>query len=299
MEEEKNVQGNPETVDDAVFGSESDDFFSALDSDVNGIVQDDEPYNEETATPAMQDPVNQQKAAVSQSSENSTELDNLKKRYSDSSREAQNLKAQLNELQPFMPVLDAMKQDGNLVSHVRNYFEKGGNVPNDIKTNLNLDENFEFDPDEMVKNPESDSRKVFNTMVGDLVDKKANQIVQQQEEKGQAEAYQQQVGAHAKDFMKRNGLTVDEFQNFVGEAQERFSNKGMTFDDMYLIINKGKVNQNVANATKNEMLTQMKNVRNIPTSQSASNNAGNPVSHNDNVFDALLNSDGNIEELLG
>ena len=64
---------------------------------------------------------------------------------------------------------------------------------------------------EMVKNPESDSRKVFNTMVGDLVDKKANQIVQQQEEKGQAEAYQQQVGAHAKDFMKRNGLTVDEF----------------------------------------------------------------------------------------
>ena len=47
------------------------------------------------------------------------------------------------------------------------------------------------------------------------------------------------------------------------------------------------------------MLNQMKGVRNIPTSQGASNNAGAPVSGTDAAFDALLNSDGNIEELLG
>lgn len=47
------------------------------------------------------------------------------------------------------------------------------------------------------------------------------------------------------------------------------------------------------------MLNQMKSVRNIPTSQSATNNAGVATSQNDNVFDALLNSDGNIEDLLG
>ena len=40
MKEE--TQGNPEVVDDAVFGSDSDDFFSALDQDVNGLVQDEE-----------------------------------------------------------------------------------------------------------------------------------------------------------------------------------------------------------------------------------------------------------------
>ena len=64
-------------------------------------------------------------------------------------------------------------------------------------------------------------------------------------------------------------------------------------------MNQGRVSQNVANATKNDMLNQMKNVRDIPTSQSAANNAGKPNNVNDGVFDALLNSDGNIEELLG
>ena len=73
----------------------------------------------------------------------------------------------------------------------------------------------------------------------------------------------------------------------------------MTFDDMYLIMNQGQVNQNVANATKKDMLNQMKNVRNIPTSQGNANNAGKANNVTDNVFDALLNSDGNIEELLG
>ena len=73
----------------------------------------------------------------------------------------------------------------------------------------------------------------------------------------------------------------------------------MSFDDMWLIVNKNKAQQNVAASTKKDMLKQMKSVRNIPTSQSATNNAGVATSQNDNVFDALLNSDGNIEELLG
>ena len=69
--------------------------------------------------------------------------------------------------------------------------------------------------------------------------------------------------------------------------------------DMYSLVNRNKVSQNVANATKNVMLNQMKNVRELPTSQGAANNSGEVKSQNDNVFDALLNSDGNIEELLG
>ena len=99
--------------------------------------------------------------------------------------------------------------------------------------------------------------------------------------------------------MQKNGLTPQEFKTFVQNAQEKFQTEGMTFEDMYMIVNKGKVNQNVANATKNDMLNQMKNVREIPTTASSANNAGQINNVNDNVFDALLNSDGNIEELLG
>ena len=71
------------------------------------------------------------------------------------------------------------------------------------------------------------------------------------------------------------------------------------FDDMYAMVNQNKVNANVANATKKDMINQMKNVRDIPTSVGSANNAGKVNDINDQAFDALLNSDGNIEELLG
>ena len=294
---EENTQGNPKALEDSVFGSDADNFFEQLETNVNGSIQDNvEDVQKET--PASQDPayIEQPQTQVSQPSE----IDNIKKRYSDSSREAQRLKAQLNELQPFMPVLNAMKTDSNLVSHVRNYFQEGGNVPKNVKSELKLSEDFVFDPEEMVNDEKSDSRKVFDSMVGKIVNERANEIVGNIEQENYQKAYQTQLSNHAKDFMHRNGLTGEEFASFVNEAQERFSTKGMTFDDMYLIMNSGKVNQKVADNTKKDMLGQMKNVRNIPTSTSSVNNAGQGQSNvNDSVFDSLLGSDENIEELLG
>ena len=295
---EDNTQGNPEAVEDGVFGSKSDDFFSALDSDVNGLVQDEEVTPQAQAQATPQRDSSQAQANVTNGSQPS-EIDNLKKRYSDSSREAQSLKAQLNELKPYVPVLNAMKQDTGLVNHVRDYFQDGGKVSGDIKKDLKLDEDFQFDSDEMVNNPDSDSRKVFDSMVAKQVNTKAQQIVEQQRAESEQVAYSNHLNSAAKDFIQRNGLTKQEFQSFVHEAQSKFSNEGMSFDDMYLIVNKGKAAANVANSTKKDMLNQMQNVRNIPTSQGAANNAGRPNSQTDDVFDALSNSDGNIEELLG
>ena len=301
MNNEENAQGNPEAVDNAVLGSESDDFFSALEDNVNSMVQDNEKPEakaEVTLDNQGSNQTVQPEASVSQSSENS-ELDNLKQRYSDSSREAQNLKAQLNELKPFVPVLDAMKKDNGLVDHVRDYFKDGGVVKKSVKEQLKLDDDFEFDPDDMISNPESDSRKVFDNMVGNIVNQKANEIVSQQNQKAQNFQQNESVKKQASEFIKKHGMTNDEFRAFADEAQSRISERGITFDDMYAMVNQNKVNTNVANATKKDMLNQMKNVRDIPTSVGNANNAGKPNNQNDNVFDALLNSDGNIEELLG
>ena len=192
-----------------------------------------------------------------------------------------------------------MKKDGKLVEHVRGYFEDGGSVPKDIKSTLKLPEDFEFDSDDMVNNSDSDSRKVFNEMVGNIVNQRAGEIIQGIRAEESQNQYQDSLKTHAKDFITKHGLTSEEFTSFITEANDKFKTEGMTFDDMYLVMNKNKVNQNVANATKKDMLNQMKNVRDIPTSQSATNNAGKANSQNDNVFDALLNSDGNIEDLLG
>ena len=301
MNNEENTQGNPEAVDDAVLGSEGDDFFSALEDSVNSMVQEPEkPETQTEVTPDNQgsNQTVKTEASVSQGSE-IPELDSLKKRYSDSSREAQNLRAQLNELKPFVPVLDAMKKDNGLVNHVRDYFKNGGEVNTNMKEQLKLDDDFEFDPDEMISNPQSDSRKVFDNMVGNIVNQKANEIVSQQNQQAEQSRHNDNVKKQASEFMKKHGMTEDEFRSFADEAQSRIQERGITFDDMYAMVNQNKVNANVANATKKDMINQMKNVRDIPTSVGNANNAGKSNNQNDNVFDALLNSDGNIEELLG
>ena len=298
---EDNIQGNPEAVpaqhaaEEKVFGS-NDDFFDALEQDVNSMVQDETPVTEAEVTPAKQDSNNvEAQAEVSQNAD----LDNMKKRYSDSSREAQGLRAQLNELKPFIPVLNAMKKDSGLIKHVRNYFEEGGPVPGNVKEQLNLEEDFEFDTDEMVNNPDSKSRQVFNTMVDGVVQKRANEILNNEKAKAQEVQGRMELKKQADEFRARHNLTDDEFMNFVKHANEKFTSQGLSFDDMWLLTNKGQVNQNVANATKKDMLNQMKNVRDIPVSQSSSNNAGAPNNPTDSVFDTLLSSDGNIEELFG
>jgi hypothetical protein len=255
-----------------------------------------EPESESVETSGEQNPNNNtNEASVSQN----PELDNLKKRYSDSSREAQNLRAQLNELKPFVPVLDAMKKDGKLVDHVRDYFKNGGQVNKNIKEELKLDDDFEFDPDEMVKDENSKSRKVFDKMVSNMVDKKAQGIMEQQQQQANREQYNANIKKQAAAFMEKHGMTADEFKAFTDEAKARIKTQGISFEDMYLLTNQSKVNQNIANSTKNEMLNQMQNVRNIPASVSDANNAGKPNNQNDSVFDALLSSDGNIEDLLG
>ena len=81
---------------------------------------------------------------------------------------------------------------------------------------------------------------------------------------------------------------------------EAAGKRTLTLDDIHYLINRDKANTNVADATKKDMLNQMKNVRNIPASASGANSQGDSRgSFEDEVFDALIGSDGNIDNLFG
>jgi hypothetical protein len=299
MNENERTEGNPETMneqqvaEDTVFGS-PDSFFEALEDQVNGAISEDAGDTEQV-TP-QQEGSNDAESEVQQVSEDS---ENYKKRYSDSSREAGKLKAELNELKPFVPVLEAMKKDSGLVDYVREYFTKGGNVPDNVKEQLKLNEDFEMDMDDAINNPDSSSKKVFNTMVDNVVKKRINETLDSEREK--AEQFRQQISARkqAEEFMKKNGLTQEEFANFLQESKEHYDKNGMTYDDMYYLMNRDKTNANVANSAKKDMLNQMKNVRSIPTSQSNANSSKTSKDPNDNLFDSLLGLDEGIDTLFG
>ena len=154
-----NANEAPESksVQNDVINMDGDSFFEELDNQVNGAIIDEPSQPTSIQSNNMQTSPN---AEVQNQVPTDVNVENLQKRYSDSSREAKRLNGKLSELEPYMPVLDAMRDDPNLLQHVRDYFEREGQTPQTIAEKMNVDEACGRDADEALSKPESDAVKV-------------------------------------------------------------------------------------------------------------------------------------------
>ncbi|MAH48810.1 hypothetical protein CMI37_23485 [Candidatus Pacearchaeota archaeon] len=296
--EEKTTKGNPDptqqAAEDMVFGS-SEAFFEGLDGSVNGAVV------EHPVEPVEVTQDNLDSNIADTSTDNPVELKDerenelLKKRYSDSSREAQNLKAQLDELKPFVPVLNAMKEDSGLVDHVRNYLVTGGKPSKNIKDQLGLGEDFLFDSNEAMMDGDSDSAKVLNHYVNSVVNKRVSGMLDQEKQKSRNIQNQINRTKEEQEFKDNHKMSDTQFQEMVDAAK---SHK-LSLEDIHLILNRDKVAGNVARSTRNDMLKQMKNVKGMPASVSGTNSAKEEKSLDDEIFDGLLSSENNLDNMFG
>jgi len=276
-----------------VFDS-SDSFFDALDNEVSGAVLD-----ETTSGEVQEESINQQAEQATQETPDPVQAQgndtDWEKRYKDSSREAQRLNAELQEFQPIKPLVEYMKRDSGLVDTIRGYLQNGGKTPSSIQDNLNLSDDFIFDGHEAVTDTNSESAKVLNQMVDGTVQKRVNDILAREKEQNAVVAQKNKQLNEAKQFMEKTGMSEEDFTSMLNKAK----GKQFSYDDMYYLLNRDKAAQNVATSTKNEMLGQMKNARQIPTSQGGKNSAGAPVkSADDSIFDALAGADGGLDDLF-
>ena len=295
-------QGNPEIgmqadsfeAAEAQTDTGSSDFFDQLENEVNGgIIDNTEVTQNQTSGSEQVTHVQHDDGSdnVKQSSNDSTDW---KKRYEDSSREAVRLSDQYKQVEPFVPVLEAMKNDSGLVDHVRDYLKNGGQPAKSVQEQLGLDEDFVFDANE-ITDPDSDSAKVMNAHVDGLVKQRVNEMTEA-EQKRAAEIQRAKV---MKDqeiaFKQKHSMTDEDFENFKAQAKTHT----MTLDDINYVLNKDKVAANVAQSTKKGMLNQMQNVRNMPTSASGANSQGTNKSQDREVFENILGFDDNVDNLFG
>ena len=283
---------NEQTAGNLEESSSGGDFFEAMENAVNSGIQD--PYDTTEATP----PNNSGPEQVTRDnpSEGSSNNVDWEKRYKDSSREAHKMHQTLENLKPFVPVLNAMKQDSGLVQHVRDYFEGGGAPAKTIQEKLGLNEDFQYDQNEALEDPNSDSAKVFNAHIDSMVQGRVNQVLGHEKQKAKSTQYQIARKREELEFKKKYNMSDDKFADLVGKAKQHI----LTLEDVHYLVNRDQSNQNVANATKQDILGQMKNARNIPASASGANSQGDAKpSFEDEVFDTLLGSDGNIDNLFG
>ena len=172
-------------------------------------------------------------------------------------------------------------------------------MPTNVKEQLKLKEDFVFDADDMVNDPNSDSAQVFNSMVSNVVNTKAKEILGEQEAKAAQARKSLEYQNQAKKFIEERGMNEEEFQDFIKQAKAKMQG-ALSLDDMYHLLNRDQVNTRVAASTKEDMLKQMKGVRNMPTSQANVNNASEgKKDDNDRMFDSLLNFESGVDNLFG
>ena len=296
-------QGNPEIgmqadsfeAAEAQTDTGSSDFFDQLENEVNGgIIDNTEVTQNQTSGSEQVTHVQHDDGSdnVKQSSNDSTDW---KKRYEDSSREAVRLSDQYKDVEPFVPVLQAMKNDSGLVDHVRNYLVNGGEPEKSIQENLGLGEDFMFDQQEAMTEPDSDSAKLMNAHVDRMVQGRVGQMIQAEKQRAQQVQQANTRVTEEQSFREKNSMSDKDFETFKAKAQEHV----MTLDDVNYLLNRGQNNDNVANSVKKDMLTQMKNVRNMPTSASGANNQDPGRSESDEVFDAIKGLDDGVDNLFG
>ena len=277
---------NPGIEADVVTDSEqdADDFFSTLDKEVNSGAYDDN-------TLELEEGVTQQKTTEEYPVEEmgSEEVARLQKRYSDSSREAKRLNSRLKDLEPYTPLLDAFRTNPDLIQYVRNYFEGGGQTPKSVKERLGLGEEFVYDVDEAITSPDSDSAKVFNAVVDEAVSKKLSKHQKEQEVVTQRRTEEAQ-------FINKHKLSKEDYADVVAFAKD----KTLTLDDILYLKTRQDREKNVAGAAREEMLSQMKNVRQKPASLSSTGSRPSAKkSQEDNLFDAILGIDSELENAFG
>ena len=189
-----------------------------------------------------------------------------------------------------------MKNDSGLVDHVRNYLTGGGKPSTTIQERLGLGEDFVFDANEAMSDGKSDSAKLMNAHVDRMVQARVGQMIGAEKKHSAKVAQDVRRKREEKDFRAKHEMSDEEYNSFVSAAKEHT----LSLEDVHYLLNKERTAANTANSTKKDMLNQMKNVRNIPTSASGANSQGSKEqSMEDNVFNALKGVDDELDNLFG
>ena len=270
-----------QSVQDAVIGMSSDDFFESLDNQVNGGILDEpsQPTSEQSGNTQTSPNVEVQNEVPD------SNLDTLQKRYSDSSREAKRLNSKLKELEPYMPILDAMREDPNLISHVRNYFEGGGQTPETLNQKLNLDEDFVFDADEAFSKPDSDSARVLGATIDGVVQRRLSNVLQSQKQENAKMAKEAQ-------FKQKMNMSDEEWSQFTDFAKS----KSLELEDIYYLMNRKNRDVQIADNARQEIHNKMREVQQQPATLATQGSTPVEKSHDDSVFDTILGSGSELEK---
>jgi len=178
------------------------------------------------------------------------ELNDTKSKYGASSANAKRLHEKTQAFEKYSPIYDLLEKDEGAVNALSNYINKNQSVQDSVKAELGLDSDFEYSEQDAVNNPDSDSAKVMQRMMEITAEKVSNKKAQDQEAKFAADKRREVLHAEGQDLKAKYNLNEEDFNSFI----DKVNSHKMTLEDLYLVINKDKVQENLVNNIVKEKL---------------------------------------------
>ena len=284
MEEAQVGNADINSAPESFISDDSSDFFADLDRSVNGGIIDADAN--ETSINTSESDNTQEEPVVSEAQ--TEDVETLKKRYSDSSAEGKRLNQRLQELEPYMPVLDEMRKDPNLVTHVRDYFDSGGQAPKSMVEKMELSDDFIFDPDEAISNPESESAKVLNGTIEGVVQRRLGKELDKQIQEFTLEK-------RVTDFRTKHDMGDSEWNEFKNFAD----NQSLSLEDIYYLKNRGQRQENISRSSSENAVRKVQQTQQRPKSLATKGSTKVETSEEGQIFDAIMGIDKELENAFG
>jgi archaellum component FlaC len=288
----------PVTEESNELGLDMSEYMALLDKQVSGSIYDDEPtVDEPVQTQPVDNPAPRKPDISSEVEGIKKDLERLSKSYSDSSREAKKLAEEnkdLKQYEEYIPILDEMRRDPDLVQHVSNYLE-GNDETEKVATRLGFGDDFIYDEREAMDNPKSDSAKVLKTVVGDVV--KENLARERERIRVEVER------ARMQDSLNRQRDNVAEKYNLslkdIEELDEFAKDHTLSYDDIYWLKNRDARDQEIARGAVDEVREKSRQMAQTPRSL-ASKGSGQQLPDNpdEELFKGILKQMGGVQSVF-
>jgi len=280
-------------------GIDGPSFFENLDNQVNaGILhtpdEKAEMVRQQTSRAGQGEPAKSpaKTEKIPEGRKDDSDVETIKKRYSDSSREAKRLvkensvlRGKVEEVESFEPIIEALKSDRGLRILIKDYYGSKGQVPmKSMKEALGLDEDFIYDPDEALSDPNSDSAKLLRASTNQIVAQQIEDYTRQLQE----ETVREQRSKEEVKFREKHNMTEEEWADFI----ERAKKTPMSLENMYALIYRDKRDKKISEDAAKSVAGQMQKTQGRPRSMAtAGNAAAKSKTPDDMVMDILKGLD--------
>lgn len=232
-----------------------DDYFNEV--GMGGSADKDRSDNNDGVNKADQDGDNDlsEEEIIKQVANLKKELESVKTRYASSDDEGKRLNVRNKELELYAPLIDKMRNDPGLVKTIKGYLGVDDG-PKNIIPKIAVPEDFIFDMDEAIKDPNSQSAGFLSEIIRSAVSGEVSALRRDLSEREAVNARSQMESQQRKELMDEFKISEKDVEDLVDWAKSQ----PFTLKDIYYLKTRQSRDKEIIDRTSRELIERANRV---------------------------------------